>query len=81
MPDNEVLRIISPELAEDEKKAEPEVVFERGDGVKVIEGYFLNFDGVVDEVYPDKARLKVFVSIFGRDTLVDLEYSQVQKLN
>jgi transcriptional antiterminator NusG len=57
----------------------PKVVFEEGDLVRVVEGPFANFQGVIDEVYPDKGRVKVMVSIFGRSTPVELEYIQVSK--
>ena len=52
--------------------------FERGSNVKIKEGPFENFDGVVDEVYPQKGLVKVIVTIFGRPTPVELEYWQVE---
>ncbi len=55
--------------------------FEKGDNVVIIEGPFLNFNGIVGEVKPEKARLKVLVSIFGRQTPIELEYSQAKKVN
>lgn len=82
LPDNEVLRLTSPEAAAAaQKSSAPEIQFEKGESVKVIDGPFSNFDGIVDEVRPDKARVKVLVSIFGRETPVELEYGQVQKLS
>ena len=73
---NEIL-----EQIEDKKsKVKPKVAFEHGEGVKVTEGPFLNFNGVVHEVNPEKGRLKVMVSIFGRETPIELEYWPVEKV-
>jgi len=58
-------------------KPKPKISFDEGDHVKIIDGPFTNFDGIVDEVKPDKGKLRVIVSIFGRSTPVELDFIQV----
>jgi transcriptional antiterminator NusG len=58
----------------------PKVNFEVNDQVKVVDGAFANFTGVVEDVRPDKQKIKVLVTIFGRPTAVELGYNQVEKI-
>jgi transcription termination/antitermination protein NusG len=62
------------------EKPKPKYVFEQGEPVKIIDGPFSNFSGVVEEVNLDRNTLKVNVTIFGRQTPVELDFLQVQKL-
>lgn len=75
----EVDRIFA-KAEESKAKPAPKVSFEKGESVRVVEGPFVNFNGVVEEVYPDKGKLKVSASIFGRTTPVELEFWQVEKI-
>lgn len=80
--DQEVLRLTSPETIKEQVKQQAATqTFEKGETVKVIDGAFTNFDGVVEAVQADKMKLRILVSIFGRETPVELDYGQVQKLS
>ena len=61
-------------------KPQPKYYFESGDEIRVIDGPFTNFNGTVEEVNPEKGKIKVLVSIFGRSTPVELDFVQVTKI-
>jgi len=77
--DEEVQRILT-RMEDGRERPKPKFLFEEGDEVRVIDGPFNNFNGMVEEVKPDKAKLKVLISIFGRSTPVELDFVQVTKI-
>lgn len=70
---------IKNQISDSEDTEKPKVAFNVGETVKINDGPFLNFSGVIEEIDPDKGKLKVTVNIFGRNTPVELEYWQVEK--
>jgi len=77
--EEEADRIIN-QMAQGNKQPRPKYSFREGDEVRVIDGPFNNFNGTVEEVNPDKGKLRVLISIFGRATPVELEFVQVTKI-
>jgi len=71
---------IKQQIEEGTLKPKPKITFEKGETVKVIEGPFANFSGVIEEVKPDKAKVQVLVTIFGRTTPIELDFNQVEKI-
>jgi len=78
VPDHEVAKITN-RMVEGEKQPVMIHSYSEGDAIKVVDGPFSNFSGVVEQVDEEKQRLKVLVQIFGRDTPVELDFSQVER--
>ena len=79
LSDEEAARILN-RMQSGQVKLQPKYFFEPGDEIRVTDGPFTNFNGTVEEVNPEKGKIKVLVSIFGRATPVELEFVQVTKL-
>ena len=78
VPDEEVQKI-TQQISEGTLRPKPKVTFEKGESIRVVDGPFTNFNGLVDEVKPEKGKVRVLVSIFGRSTPVELDFMQVEK--
>ncbi len=76
--DEEVARM-TQQIKEGAVKPKPKIRFEEGESVRVTTGPFANFQGFVDEVRPDKEKVRVMVQVFGRATPVELDYTQLEK--
>ena len=70
---------IKTQISTSEETEKPKVNFDVGETIKINNGPFLNFSGVIEEIDPDRGKLKVTVNIFGRNTPVELEYWQIEK--
>jgi transcription termination/antitermination protein NusG len=79
VPEREITGLQTTAAEGKQPKARARVTFEVGDSVRVVEGPFANFSAKVEEVKPDKQKVKVSVSIFGRATPVELDFTQVEK--
>jgi transcriptional antiterminator NusG len=78
VPEEQIKRV-TQQMAEGAIKPKPRMEFQEGDTVRVVDGPFANFTGTIDEMRPDKQKVRVKVSIFGRPTPVELDYVQVEK--
>jgi transcriptional antiterminator NusG len=76
--DEEVAKM-TQQIKEGAVKPKPKIRFEEGENVRVVTGPFANFSGFVDEVKPDKEKVRVMVQVFGRATPVELDYTQLEK--
>ncbi len=79
VPESEVQKMTN-RIAEGQSKPRPRISFTEGENVRVVDGPFANFSGVIEGVNPDKGKVKVLVSIFGRSTPVELDFIQVEKI-
>ena len=76
--ESEMGKIVA-QITEGIKRPKAKIEFSKGDGVKITEGPFSGFNGIINEIKPDKSKLEVLVSIFGRATPVELDFTQVER--
>jgi len=81
LKEDEVRRIVGTTAEGESRQEISEVPFEVGDAVRIQEGPFKDFDGVIDEVHAEKGKVKVMVSVFGRSTPVEVDFVQVSPVN
>lgn len=79
VPEHEVSRLLL-QISEGMNKPKVRTHYEQGENVRVMDGPFSNFNGLIEEVNPEKGKIKVLVSIFGRSTPVELDYTQIEKI-
>lgn len=80
LPESEIKAILELSQAQEGSKPRPAITFEKGESVRINEGPFKHFVGVVEEVNEEKAKLKAMVTIFSRPTPVELDFLQVEKI-
>ena len=80
LPEEEISKILDLSSREHTAKPKPAIMFEKNENVRIIEGPFSNFAGIVEEVNMERGKLKVMVTIFGRATPVELDFLQVEKI-
>lgn len=78
--DEEEINRLLEQLKGEAAKPKPKFIFEKGEKVMVVDGPFANFAGVIDEMNADKGKVRVMVTIFGRATPVELEFSQIERV-
>jgi transcriptional antiterminator NusG len=77
--EEEVNRLLN-QLKTETSKPRPKVMYLHGESIRVVDGPFSNFNGVIEEINPERGTVKVMVSIFGRATPVELEFTQIEKV-
>ncbi len=73
------VEVLLHQMEDKKEKVKPKVIFEVGEAVKINDGPFMNFSGVIEDIDPERGKLKVTVAIFGRSAPVELEYWQVER--
>jgi transcriptional antiterminator NusG len=79
VPESEILKMTN-RISEGASRPKPKASFKEGENVRVVDGPFMNFSGVIEDVNTEKGKVRVLVSIFGRSTPVELDFIQVEKI-